>query len=303
MQPRTNESRQRRVTRANSTASNRAASPACLSSDQALTARINRWYDTKMFSGGRAQHKFTNFGYWEEETRSYEQACENLMERLLAFLPEKKGTILDVACGKGGTTAHLLNYYQPENVTGINISEKQLERCRINAPGCKFLLMSATELEFGGGSFDNIICVEAAFHFDTREKFLREALRVLKPGGCLALSDILLKNPRGTRPAANQVRDMMEYRDLYKRSGFQGIQISDATVECWLGFYLQAMRRLRNRVARGRIDPAFASRRGARLMRERERIKRYVLVGARKRSIVEPGSEPSQDILPASQTT
>ena len=40
--------------------------------------------------------------------------------------------------------------------------------------------MDATELDFRDNSFDSIICVEAAFHFDTREKFVREAYRVLK---------------------------------------------------------------------------------------------------------------------------
>jgi MPBQ/MSBQ methyltransferase len=91
------------------------------------------------------------------------------MEKLLAFLPKKEGTILDVACGKGATTRYLLRYFKSENVTGINISEKQLARCRENAPGCTFLLMSATELKFADESFDNISCVEAAFHFVTRE--------------------------------------------------------------------------------------------------------------------------------------
>ena len=39
----------------------------------------------------------------------------------------------------------------------------QLHRDGCNQPG------------FLDNSFDNVICVEAAFHFDTREAFLREA--------------------------------------------------------------------------------------------------------------------------------
>ena len=104
---------------------------------------------------------------------------------------EEEKTILDVACGKGATTRYLLRYFKSENVTGINISEKQLARCRENAPGCTFLLMSATELKFADESFDNISCVEAAFHFVTREKFLKEAFRMLKPRGQIVLRDVL----------------------------------------------------------------------------------------------------------------
>ncbi len=118
---------------------------------------------------------FINFGYWDSNTRDQKQACENLMEKLLAFIPNKTGTILDVACGTGATTRYLLKYYSPQNITGINISEKQLGRARANAPGCNFMIMNATNLEFEDSSFDNIICVEAAFDFKTREKFLKEA--------------------------------------------------------------------------------------------------------------------------------
>ena len=156
-------------------------------SNRRLISRMNRWYDNKMSCGiNKKYYKnsgFFNFGYWDESSSDQKSASENLTERLLSFIPEKSGKILDVACGNGGTAAYLLRYYPPSKVTGINISEKQLETARKMAPGCTFLRMDAAQLEFECDFFDNIICLEAVFHFSTREDFLSEAYRVLKPGG------------------------------------------------------------------------------------------------------------------------
>src|SRR5262249_23353750 len=81
--------------------------------------------------------------------------------------------------------------YAPEMITGINISDAQIADARARAPSCTFQVMNATELDFPDNHFDAVICIEAACHFDTRDKFLKEAHRVLKPGGSLALSDQL----------------------------------------------------------------------------------------------------------------
>jgi len=232
--------------------------------------QINQVYDQVMYDDLYREYwghsDFVNFGYWEPGTREQKEACEALMEKLLAFIPEKNGTILDAACG--------------------NISEKQLETARANAPGCRFVLMNAAELQFEDASFDNIISVEAAFHFDTREKFLREACRVLKPGGTLVLSDSLFTRwwerikPPGR--LLNYVEDPAAYRALCQSAGFQDAEIIDAREECAVRFLRACIRFLRARCLAGAIDRETLTKMSARMSLYVMNIRHYPLVAARK---------------------
>lgn len=251
---------------------------------------INRLYDERMYNqlvdeyyGGS---RFLNFGYWEDHIRSPREASENLLSRLLSFIAEKKGAILDVACGTGATTRFLLNFYAPDQVTGINISTKQLETCRQVAPGCRFLEMDAVNLQFPDSTFDAIICVEAVFHFRTREKFLKEACRVLKDGGTLVLSDALIskvgKEQRPHFPEENFVERLEDYRQLYRQAGFQTVEIEDATRQSWESSFWQVIHFAYGKFLIGAIDADQLYTFLDRIYRLTADLRYYVLVKAEK---------------------
>lgn len=201
---------------------------------------------------------FHNFGYWREGTENIKQAQENLMELLLGALPEKRGRVLDVACGKGATTRHLLKYFPAEQITGIELGAKPLETARQNAPGCTFLQMDATELDFPDGSFDVIICIEAAFHFDTRKKFIERARRVLRKGGHLLMTDVLMtreaEERRVGRTRANFLSGPQEYRNLLDSLGYVHSEVRDTTEECWKSYFWDAVRFAHQKFLHNEID-------------------------------------------------
>jgi ubiquinone/menaquinone biosynthesis C-methylase UbiE len=253
-------------------------------------AAVIRWHDRRMYSPGSVSHYegsgFHNYGFWTADTYTRKQACENLSEVLLDFIPEKVGTILDVACGMGGTTKYLLNYYSPEQVVGINISAKQLRSCRLRAPGCTFMNMSATDMRFPNKSFDNVICVESTHHFVTREKFIAAAHRVLRPGGRLVLSDIVpattRQTPREVAPTQRPIGPK-QYSNLYLHAGFEQVEVIDATDECRVGTLRYSLRLLRDRRRKGIIDVDAFQRRRARIVQSMRNPDYYLLVCAQKR--------------------
>jgi ubiquinone/menaquinone biosynthesis C-methylase UbiE len=92
--------------------------------------------------------------------------------------------VLDIASGTGLVAAALAG--RGHTVTGIDIAERMLACARARVPSATFVTGNAEALPFGRGSFDAAVSAQA-FHWMDRPKALAEAIRVVRPGGIVAI--------------------------------------------------------------------------------------------------------------------
>ncbi|XP_059184274.1 putative methyltransferase DDB_G0268948 [Centropristis striata] len=122
--------------------------------------------------------------------QQYRVTPDELISRIMSYMekktPNQFNLALDVGCGSGQGTILLAPYFN--KVVGTDISPAQLEQARANRnpPNVSYRECPAEELPFASGEVDLVTAMTAAHWFD-RKKFLLEADRVLRPGGCLAL--------------------------------------------------------------------------------------------------------------------
>ncbi|KAM9009928.1 putative methyltransferase [Ara ararauna] len=116
---------------------------------------------------------------------------KELQRTILSYLREK-GTnsaelVVDVGCGSGQGTRFLAEHFK--KVVGTDISEAQIQEAREgpSMPNVSYSVCPAEELPFTDASVDLLTSFTAAHWFDL-EKFMREAKRVVRPGGCVAIS-------------------------------------------------------------------------------------------------------------------
>ena len=144
---------------------------------------------------------YLNFGLWENGIADYIKAAENLVHRMGSLLGlDETSKLLDVAPGMGTQDIYLLQNFSPQSIDGLDVTWKHIEhgRRRSREAGAedrvRFHHGTAIQLPFPDETFTHILSIEGPEHFDTRERFLHEARRVLQPGGVIAMADFIVKN-------------------------------------------------------------------------------------------------------------
>ncbi|SDN80122.1 Methyltransferase domain-containing protein [Klenkia soli] len=133
-------------------------------------------------------------------------------EVLAELLPDRVGTALDVGCGTGRQVAVLAD--RAERVVGVDLSADQLRHARGRLP---VALADATALPVTDGGVDLVATVLTHTDVPDLPGLVREAARVLRPGGRFVLVGV---HPCFVHPFAEPREDGVLVRPGYARSGW-----------------------------------------------------------------------------------
>ncbi len=120
-------------------------------------------------------------------------------ERLMKELSPAPGErVLDLCTGTGDLAK--MSEKRGGRVIGVDISLPMLRRAREKVPRAKWVLADAEALPFPPDSFHKVIMGFGLRNLSSPERGLKEALRVLKPGGELGILEFSPNPSRFIRP-------------------------------------------------------------------------------------------------------
>jgi len=150
---------------------------------------------------GNETSNFMNYGYWDKPNITLKDANRRLCKLVFRLGDLKNATkILDVGCGYGEQDFYWAHKTHAR-IEGIDIDETSIRAatkesmCAVKRgdlhKNIKFETGDACMLDRKNSTYDRVVSLESAFHYESREKFFKEAHRVLKKGGKLVMADIL----------------------------------------------------------------------------------------------------------------
>ena len=146
------------------------------------------------------QHEERSIRSYSKKANHYDRTLDGLMTRkikrlLVEHVEISDGdSVLDVACGNGRLLSMFSQKHRFQGF-GADISPEMVKSASQMNPGITFVAAPCDKLPFTDEMFDRVTVCAAFHHFPDPAAFLREARRVLKPGGVLTIAEFHYSAP------------------------------------------------------------------------------------------------------------
>ncbi|WP_179020829.1 SAM-dependent methyltransferase [Winogradskyella forsetii] len=110
-------------------------------------------------------------------------------------IKKTKNRLIDLGCGMGATMRYALKQHNNVIAYGVTLSDFQIKQGNELLKGKNGIILKENynNTSFQSNSFDSAVAIESFCHSGHGENSLKEAYRILKPGGRLVNADAFLK--------------------------------------------------------------------------------------------------------------
>jgi tocopherol O-methyltransferase len=192
--------------------------------ESGLNTAVERYYDITLDLYEDLWGEHVHHGFWDPgeipgvNGADRHAATDRLVRELVAFAGVPAGSkVLDVGCGIGGPALHLAGAMGC-TVEGVTLSARQAARANEKARAAgvaeraRFHRLDALSTGYPDGAFDVVWALESLMHISDRAAFFAETLRLLRPGGTLAVATWSVRDGELDAGEQELVRQILQHQ-------------------------------------------------------------------------------------------